>query len=178
MTTRFKCIATLGDPPNNQLTSSFHVAMESGLADQVLGCDSFENAIDAVRRSEAEVAMIAGAYPKIRDFIMDSTIVCFDAFVSSIPPLVAVGSQKVSPDTVRTVYLHPATIPLLGDLHIPFDVTNETSSTSAAALRAVSDNNGLAICNQLAADFYGLKVHQVLRPSLQMPFALFRQGTA
>jgi prephenate dehydratase len=174
MTPRFKSLATLGDPPINNLTSSFYVAEKRELAQGILGLESFEAAIDAVKTGKAEVALIAGAYPKIRDFIMDASLTCIDSFIEQIPPLVLTGVQPSLPSSIETIYLHPATIPLLPKVSTRYDKTVETKATSAAAAKAKNDPQSLAICNKLAADYYGLNIHQILHPVLNMPFALFQ----
>ncbi len=173
MNTKYHTLATLGDPPHNELTSSFHVAEQLGLAETVIGCASFEEAIATMLRGDADVAMVAGAYPKISDFIMDSDIKCVRAFVEQIPPLVAVGPHHEPPKTVATVYLPPAMIPLLSKLEVTYDHTIETAATSAAAARTAEDQDSVAICNLLAASFYDLTVYQTLQPSARMPFVLF-----
>ena len=175
MGARFDTLGTLGDPPHDQLTSSFHVAMKSGLARKVIAFPSFEQAVEAARLQEIDVAMVAGAYPRLREFVMDRTIQCVDAFVETIPSLVAVGQQDAPPAKVHTVYLHPATLSLLDDLSIAYENVVETSATSAAAAKAAEDPDAIAICNQLAADHFRLTVFEVLRPDLRMPFILFRK---
>jgi len=176
MSSRFKTLATLGDPPINQLTSSYYVAEQRELAEAIIAFASFEEAVEAARTGVADVALVAGAYPKIRDFIMDERLTCIEAFVEKIPPLVVCGMQSVVPEAVDTVYLHPATIPLLPELAVQYAVPVETQATSAAAARAKADPQSVAICNQLAADYYALRVHQILRPALNMPFALFQRA--
>jgi prephenate dehydratase len=173
---RFSSLSTLGDPPINHLTSSYYVAEKRDLAREILSYASFEDAVDAMRNGTAEVALVAGAYPKIRSFIMDPTLTCIEAFVEKIPPLVLVGTQMTPPAHVKTIYLHPATIPFLGALNIAYDATVETKATSAAAALAQKDENSIAICNQLAADYYRLSIHQILGPSVSMPFALFQNA--
>lgn len=170
----FKSLATLGDPPINKLTSSFYVAEKNNLSDEIFGFDSFEAAIDAVREGSIEAALVAGAYPNIRDFIMDSRLTCIGAFVEQIPPLVLAGKNDYDTKSCNILYLHPATKPLICDININFEKVIETKATSAAASKAKHDKNSLAICNQLAADYYELTIKQVLRPSLNMPFAVFK----
>jgi len=177
MPNHYKTLATLGDPPINQLTSSYYVAQKRGFAEQILAFASFEEAVEAVWTGAVEVALVAGAYPKIRDFIMDEGLICIEAFVEQIPPLVVCGMQESAPENVETVYLHPATIPLLPELAVCYVASVETKATSAAAARATDDAQSVAICNQLAADYYGLRVHQILRPALNMPFALFQRAS-
>ncbi|MDR3425339.1 MAG: hypothetical protein P4M13_09775 [Alphaproteobacteria bacterium] len=174
MSFRFNSLATLGDPPVNHLTSSYYVAEKRNLARQIFGFESFEAAVEAVRTGAADVALVAGAYPKIRAIIMDEGLICIDAFVEQIPPLVVCGLQSCRPTEVHTVYLHPATASLLPEINARFAQVIETRATSAAAVKAKGDQQSVAICNKLAADYYGLTIHQELRPSLNMPFALFR----
>lgn len=175
MSYHFDKIATLGDPPINHLTSSYYVAEKRNLARTILCFDSFEAAVDAVKTGKADAALVAGAYPKIRTIIMDETLICMDAFVEQIPPLVACCAQLDISEPVKTVYLHPATLSLLPELKTHYDEVIETKATSAAAAKAKGDSHSIAICNKLAADYYGLNILQELRPSLNMPFALFER---
>ena len=170
----FNALATLGDPPINNLTSSYYVAEKRFLSHRILGLSSFEDAVNSVKNGEAEVALVAGAYPKIRDFIMDPSLICVEAFVEQIPPLVVAGIQNQEVIEVKTIYLHPATIPLLKHVNVKYNQLIETQATSAAASKAKDDKKSVAICNQLAADYYQLNIFQILIPSLNMPFALFK----
>ena len=177
MAFRFDTIATLGDPPINHLTSSYYVAEKRQLARQIVCFDSFEAAAQAAISGETQAALIAGAYPKIRAIIMDERLTCIDAFVEQIPPLVVCGPQSVAPDHVETIYLHPATLSLLPEVKIGAAQSVETKATSAAAAKAKEDGQSIAICNKLAADYYGLTIHQELRPSLNMPFSIFTRAS-
>lgn len=171
---RYNSIATLGDPPINHLTSSYYVADKLALADGIVCYASFEESVQAVKLGKAEAAMIAGAYPEIRKIIMDEQLICVEAFVAEIPPLVVCGMQPELPLMVEIVYLHSATHSLLNDMKSKYDKAVETQATSIAAALAQEDSDSLAICNQLAADYYGLHVHQVLRAGLMMPFSIFK----
>lgn len=175
---KFKTISTLGDPPINQLTSSYYVAEKLGLADSILAYNSFENAILALKNSQADAALVAGAYPYIREFIMDSQLKCVAAFIEQIPPLVFCISGPLLPRKLTKLYLHPATLSLEEDVQkfVEIEEIVQTQATSAAASAAKNDPGSGAICNQLAADYYGLNICAVLRQGINMPFTIFQKS--
>lgn len=175
MAKRFRKLATLGDPPINYLTSSFYVAEQFALADSILPFESFEQAIAATKAGITDVALVAGAYPNIREFIMDVELQCIDAFVAKIPPLVFCSTHTEPPKLVSTLFLHPATRPIASEISAitKYGSIVETKSTSAAASQANRNSDSAAICNELAASYYNLIVHKRLRPELHMPFAIF-----
>lgn len=174
MLPQFDSISTLGEQPICHLTSSYFVATRRCLASRVIGCSTFEEAISLLKSRKVDATLVAGAYPRIRDFIMDSSLVCTNAFVETIPQLVVAASAvEPLPVSAERVYLHPATIPLLPEVKVSFDEAVETSSTSAAAMSASTDLKSMAICNALASEYYGLRTLQVLRKGIRMPFVLF-----
>ena len=170
MNCRFKSLATLGDSTLNSLTASFYIAEKKTLAHEIIGFESYEAAIEAVKTDKAEVALVGGAYPKIANFIMNPDITCIDAFVEQIPPLVVAGVQSSAPTHVDTVYLQPATLALLAEVTTRHTQTVEVKATSAAAAKAKADPQSIAICSEPAADYYVLNIYQILRPALHMPF--------
>lgn len=171
-------IGTLaGDDGHPTLSCSFQAAEEWGMAKEIRPFSTFEEAAKAVKRGEIQACLVPGAYPNIGLFIYDRDLQVRETFVATIAPMVLVGTERPAPASVRTIFLHPATAPLLNEVNITF----ENSSTVVSNCRActalmASPLPAAAITTGLCARYFELPIYRVLRVGIRMPFVVFTRA--
>src|SRR5258707_1826655 len=82
----YKSLGTLCDEPKC-LTCSFDAAKRWHKAERIDPYPTYEEAAQAVKHVDIDAFIVAGAYPKINFFIMDSELMVSETFVLQIPPL-------------------------------------------------------------------------------------------
>lgn len=170
---RYQSLGTLCDEPNG-LTCSFHVARQWNKAVEISPFPTFELAASAVKQNQISAFLVPGAYPKLSTFIMDRDLQVRETFISTIPSLVLVGREESMPQSVETVFYHPATTDLLPEIGIAYQTREPVMSNSVACKALLSCNDSaVAITNQLCAVFYQLHIYKLLRKGIKMPFICF-----
>lgn len=174
----YQSVGTLCDEPDG-LTCSIDAARRWGKAKQIMSYPSFEEAADHVRQGIISAVLVPCAYPRLNFFIMDNGLLVKELFSLKIPPLLLVGVEKDPPASVETLFLHPATFPLVSEIPILFQNHQFVSSNSQACtvLREASAS-AMAITNGLCASFYNLHIYKALRDGILMPFICFIKNDA
>ena len=159
-------VATLAQSIDSPTCSAI-IARQLGF--KLLPCSSFEKAIDSVKNGLAQYALVPGAYPDIRSFLMDGSLNLSKAFAKPIPNMVL-----AKPDTEiksKTIYAHPATKPLWGDYESDYLMYPILSNEECAKL--AKKKSTYCITNEAAAIAENLIVLDVLRKSANMSWNLF-----
>lgn len=131
-----------------------------------LPCRTFEDAIDAVRRGDADLGMIAvenSTYGRVADvhhLLPESGLHIVDeAFVRVRINLL--GVEGASVDTVRTAISHPVLLGQCRDFLRSHDIAPVTGPDTAGSAKLIAEANDPArgaLASDLAAEFYGLRV--------------------
>lgn len=95
------------------LTCSMVVARQRYGSEHVVGYESFEQASMGVLDGEIGSFLVPAAYPMLREFIMHPLLHAVESFVAPIVPLVVAVPRGSSRQHAKTLFLHPATEPLL-----------------------------------------------------------------
>ena len=112
-----KIIATLGNL-ENPVTCSLDACKALYPDANIDGCDTFEEACRKVIIGSVSYALIPIAYPKINNFLMDINLLIVDQKIRLLPPIVLVSKYENSLTEYNTLYLHPATEPLVSQKNI------------------------------------------------------------
>lgn len=172
----YQSVGTLCDEPNG-LTCSIDAAKRWGKAKDIKPYPTFEEAANDVKQGTISAFLVPCAYPRLNTFIMDSELLANELFSLRIPPLVLVGVEKDPPTSVKTLFLHPATFPLVPEVPILSDQQEfVTSNSKACAILLESPSSAIAITNGLCASFYHLHTYKVLREGILMPFICFTRN--
>ena len=158
----------------NGLTCSEIVARDRYGIDLVRPSDTFEGALSQLRLGKVDQVLVPAAYPLVRNWIMATDLRVIDTFIAPIVPLVLASPDLITPDPARVAFFHPATESILATLGIEILERVPCESNPEAARRASVLEEAVAITNLPSAEAYGLHVLTVLRPSLHMPWLLFR----
>lgn len=131
-----------------------------------LPCPTFDAAIEAVRRGEADLGMIAvenstyGRVADVHSLLPESGLHIVDeTFVRVHVNLLARPGAQLS--GITQAYGHPVILPQCGVFLKENGITGRTSSDNARAAREVAegeDNTIAALASELAAEIYGLNV--------------------
>lgn len=172
-TVKYPVLGTLGST-DGFLTCSMHIAKEWDNADEIKPYPYFEDAAADLRAGIINCLLVLGAYPKISDFIMDLELEVAETFIRKIPPLVLCGTKDILPESIETVFHHPATTHLLSEIDTSF-MDNKVVSSNPEACRMVLEkpDNSICITNGLCPEYYGLKTYKVLRDGIKMPWICF-----
>lgn len=136
--------------------------------------DSFQDAINEVKQGIVQAAFIPGAFPNIKDYIMDEKLRVKETVVVQIPALVLAGKFPQQPKKIKRIILHPAPESLLAEVETKFEEMVFASSNPNACIKVLANqNDSIAITNQNCAQYYGLVTYKILRPGIFMPFVLF-----
>jgi len=166
----FKSIATLG----NNLTCSYFAAERYCKKSFIEMFESFEEAAKAVKDEQIEALFVPGAYPNIRFFIMDDSLVVKETAIIQIPALVLAGPFEKKPENIEKIFLHPAPERLLNEVETQYSERIFVNSNPNACVEVLAHKeNSIAITNDNCARFYGLNIYKVLRPGILMPFVIF-----
>ena len=169
----YEVLGTLGDE-EGFLTCSMHVAKHIQNAQVIKPYPSFEEAAEDVKLRKISCLLVPGAYPQVSNFIMDSKLHVSETFIEKIPPLVLCGRESQPPADINVIFYHAATTHLLRETGLNFRKGVTVSSNSEACRRVVgSCNTAVAITNQLCAEHYDLRVYEVLRQAIEMPWICF-----
>ena len=131
-----------------------------------LPCASFEDAIEAVRKGDAELGMIAvenstyGRVADVHSLLPESGLHIVDeAFVRVHINLLGVPGAELS--DVTTAHGHVVILPQCAAFLREHGIRGVTSTDNARAAREVSegrDPSQAALASELAAEIYGLKI--------------------
>jgi hypothetical protein len=169
----YKSLSTLCDDSIG-LTCSYHIAVQSNLAQKILPHPSFEQAAEAVKNAESDAVLVPAAYPYINAIIMDRALTADKGFVHSIPPLVfAVPSDREFVE-LEAIFHHPAVTPLLSEIGVMWkkSVLAQSNSQACAMLLSEAGSNG-CITNQFCVEHFHLRAVKVLRGGIKMPWICF-----
>lgn len=170
-------IRTLGKSETS-VTCSLDAAKALYPQSDIQGVSSFESACDAVLTDEASFFFVPVAYPKLNSFLMDTRLTIADYKVRPIPPLVLIGKRtcEYKPE-FETIFLHPATEPLLKSSAIKYVKLDFCTSNEVVVERlsnANSDTGG--ITNLIAASMAGFAPILTLRPEAPMGWLLLKRA--
>ncbi len=131
-----------------------------------LPCDTFEDAIESVRKGDAELGMIAvenstyGRVADVHSLLPESGLHIVDeTFVRVNVNLLGVKGGRL--DQVETAIGHPVILPQCGKFLRLHGINTAATSDNAKAAREVAaggDPTKAALASTLAADIYGLDV--------------------
>lgn len=167
-------IGTLGKDAQD-VTCSILATKSLGNTFTIAAFGEFEYAAESLLDNKIDAMVVPGAYPKIGKFIMDKRLVVRDVFTYIIPELVFASEYAKCKEQYDILYNHPATNPLLSDIHYAkWNSQENVSSNTVACLNVLgSEKNACAVTNSACAEKYGLFVHQVIRKGINMPFVIF-----
>lgn len=167
-------IGTLGKDAQD-VTCSILATKSLGSTFTIAAFGEFEFAAESLLNNNIDAMVVPGAYPKIGKFIMDERLVVKDVFTYVIPELVFVSKFAICKEQYVILYNHPATSPLLSDIHhTRWNTQENVSSNTVACINVLrSEKSACAVTNSACAEKYGLFVHQVLRKGINMPFVIF-----
>lgn len=131
-----------------------------------LPCETFDDAIESVRKGDADLGMIAvenstyGRVADVHSLLPESGLHIVDeVFVRvHVNLLVKPGAQLAA---IKTAYGHPVILPQCAGFLRENLITGRATSDNARAAREVSEGDDLtvgALASELAADIYGLNV--------------------
>ncbi len=131
-----------------------------------LPCETFDDAIESVRKGDADLGMIAvenstyGRVADVHSLLPESGLQIVDeVFVRvHVNLLVKPGAQLAA---IKTAYGHPVILPQCAGFLRENLITGRATSDNARAAREVSEGDDLtvgALASELAADIYGLNV--------------------
>ncbi len=131
-----------------------------------LPCETFDDAIESVRKGDADLGMIAvenstyGRVADVHSLLPESGLHIVDeVFVRvHVNLLVKPGAQLA---TIKTAYGHPVILPQCAGFLRENLITGRATSDNARAAREVSEGDDLtvgALASELAADIYGLDI--------------------
>ena len=155
------------------LTCSMVVARQRYGSEHVVGYESFEQASMGVLDGEIGSFLVPAAYPMLREFIMHPLLHAVESFVAPIVPLVVAVPRGSSRQHAKTLFLHPATEPLLPDVVLQYDSYNFSSSNPAACQDALSAASCATLTNMPAATHFGMDIIQEMRKAVNMPWVRF-----
>lgn len=167
----YSSFATLDEPPFG-LTCSRQAVSSFAPGAEVSPASSFEEAREITMSGRAAAFVVPAAYPKIGNFLQDDALRVVAVFLFRIPALVLASAGKVLNGPAARVFHHPATAPLVPKANLQVGELTAVSSNTAAAARA-HETGGTCITNAACAAHFGLRVLQILRPSMPMPFVVF-----
>ena len=131
-----------------------------------LPCPTFDAAIEAVRKGDAELGMIAvenstfGRVADVHHLLPESGLHIVDeAFVRVHINLL--GLRGTRTDQIRTARGHPVILPQCAEFLRENGISTEAASDNARAARDVAEGGDptvAALASELAADIYGLQV--------------------
>ncbi len=171
----YPVLGTLCDEPSC-LTCSFSIARQWGKAERIDPYPTYEEAANDVKLGKIDACLVAGAYPKLGFLIFDEDLMVKETFVMRIPSLVLVGIEPKKPAHVKTLFHHPATVPLLPETGVDYDEHEFVTSNSKACTTLLArPDQAIAITNRLCAHHFGLHIYNVLRPGTMMPWLVFTQ---
>ena len=165
-------VGTLSDSYGG-LTCSMVVARQRYGSDRVIGCESFENACQSVLGGEIGSFLVPAAYPMLGAFIMHPLLCAVESFVAPIVPLVVAVPKGSSRQHANTLFLHPATEPLLPDVILQYESYAFSLSNPAACQDALSTASCATLTNMPAATHFGMDVIQEVRQAVNMPWVRF-----
>lgn len=167
-------IGTLGKDAQD-VTCSILAAKSLGNTFTIAAFGEFELAAESLLDNKIDAMVVPGAYPKIGKFIMNKQLVVKDVFTYVIPELVFASEYAIREDQYDILYNHPATNPLLPDIHYAkWNTQENVNSNTIACINVLSsEKSACAITNSACAEKYGLFVHQVIRKGINMPFVIF-----
>ena len=131
-----------------------------------LPCETFDDAIESVRKGDADLGMIAvenstyGRVADVHSLLPESGLHIVDeVFVRvHVNLLVKPGAQLAA---IKTAYGHPVILPQCAGFLRENLITGRATSDNARAAREVSEGYDLtvgALASELAADIYGLDI--------------------
>ncbi|MEJ6747299.1 MAG: prephenate dehydratase [Yoonia sp.] len=131
-----------------------------------LPCETFDDAIESVRKGDADLGMIAvenstyGRVADVHSLLPESGLHIVDeVFVRvHVNLLVKPGAQLAA---IKTAYGHPVILPQCAGFLRENLITGRATSDNARAAREVSEGDNLtvgALASELAADIYGLDI--------------------
>jgi prephenate dehydratase len=131
-----------------------------------LPCETFDDAIESVRKGDADLGMIAvenstyGRVADVHSLLPESGLHIVDeVFVRvHVNLLVKPGAQLAA---IKTAYGHPVILPQCAGFLRENLITGRATSDNARAAREVSEGDDLtvgALASELAADIYGLDI--------------------
>lgn len=167
-------IGTLGKDAED-VTCSILATKSLGNRISIVAFGEFEFAAKSLLDNNIDAMVVPGAYPKIGKFIMDERLIVKDVFTYVIPELVFASEYEICEEQYDILYNHPATDPLLSDIHYAkWNIQENVSSNTIACLSVLkSAKKACAVTNSACADKYGLYVHQIIRKGINMPFVIF-----
>lgn len=167
-------IGTLGKDAQD-VTCSILAAKSLGDTVTIVAFKEFEMAADSLIDNNIDAMVVPGAYPKIGMFIMNERLVVKDVFTFIIPELVFASKFEICKNHYDILYNHPATNPLLSDIHhTKWNSQENVSSNTVACFNVMeSEKCACAITNSACAEKYGLYIHQIIRKGINMPFVIF-----
>jgi len=131
-----------------------------------LPCDTFDDAIESVRKGAADLGMIAvenstyGRVADVHSLLPESGLHIVDeVFVRVHVNLLVKSGAKVA--DIKTAYGHPVILPQCGRFLRDNDITPSAMSDNARAAREVAqgdDMSAAALASELAAEIYGLDI--------------------
>ncbi|PHQ82161.1 MAG: prephenate dehydratase, partial [Thalassobium sp.] len=131
-----------------------------------LPCATFDDAIEAVRKGEADLGMIAvenstyGRVADVHSLLPESGLHIVDeAFVRVHINLLGLPDARV--DDIKTALGHVVILPQCAGYLREHGIRGQVSSDNARAARDVAsgdDRTVAALASELAADIYGLKI--------------------
>ncbi len=131
-----------------------------------LPCPTFEAAIDAVRKGDADLGMIAvenstyGRVADVHSLLPESGLHIVDeTFVRVHVNLLGTSEAKL--DDIKEAHGHPVILPQCARFLRDHKIRGRVSSDNARAAREVAaggDPSVAALASELAAEIYGLKV--------------------
>jgi len=129
--------------------------------------DSYEQAIEAVVAGDAAAAVIAAAYPRLNEFVMEvpRRVVIVDCFVAETPALVLAGpaAMQVPELSGRGVACATATVPL-ARTKCPNSPVYPALSNAHAAQAVLAGIADAAITTEPAACAAGLEIFHSFGP--------------
>jgi len=175
---KIKRLATLCDDPIG-LTCSMNAAQRWGGAEELISAASFEDAANAVINGRADAFLVAGAYPKLNAFIMDSKLIATDVFILKIPSLQMACQAKDAGEIFENMYHHVAVSPLIEESRVRWQNAINSPSNSEACRMMIADARPSAcVTNALCSDHFQLKVLETLRVGIEMPWVCFEKTSA
>ncbi|MBS9780076.1 MAG: hypothetical protein KGV51_05550 [Moraxellaceae bacterium] len=170
-------VATLGDN-NTPSTCSFLSTEHRFPNENIQLFNSFEDCITQVKIKNSDITVIPSAYPFINPIIMDEKLEVFDVFLYKIPNLViATHHRNNLLNIFDNLFYHPATETLLKKAHVRYSFLNKNTvqSNTESAQKAIKIKNSACITNEYCVNKFDLKILQVLRKDLVMPFLCFKR---
>ena len=157
-----KCIAFQGE-----LGAYSHQACREACPDfDVLPCATFEDAIEAVRSGQADLAMLPvenstyGRVSDIHHMLPESGLhIVGEAFVRVRITLLAVKGTKL--DEVKTATSHPMLLGQCRSFLTEHGIKRITGADTAGSARVIAERNkpsDAALASELAGEIYGLDV--------------------